>query len=77
MHGMVERKEDHGGADSEGLRAHGAGRGDDEPRRQELVLVLMMLTEEAGIEADGFGSAIVSSIERPRFSRRGELAVEE
>src|SRR5206468_4359690 len=66
MHRMMERQEDDGGADVQRARAGGHGRGHDERRRKETVLVLMVLTEEAGMEPArfcelGFGDDFVDA----------------
>ena len=54
-HGMVERQQDDRGPDAQGLGARRHRRGHDERRGQEAVLVLVMLAEEAGVEAARLG----------------------
>jgi hypothetical protein len=57
---MVERQQDHRGADAETVRARGDGGGDDERRGQEPVVILMVLAEETRIEAARFGELSLS-----------------
>src|SRR5262249_28383771 len=54
-HGMMERQEEDRRADTKPRRPSGHHRGRDDWRRQEPVLVLMVLAEEARVEAAGFG----------------------
>src|SRR5207244_8770887 len=82
MHRMMERQEDDGGADVQRARAGGHGRGHDERRRKETVLVLVVLTEEAGVEPAGlgelgFGDDLVdAAVEVLPAGRIGDRAVE-
>ena len=82
MHRMMERQEDDGSADMQRARAGGHGRGHDERRRKETVLVLMVLTEETGMEPArlgelGFGDDFVdAAVEVLPAWRIGNRAVE-
>ena len=54
-HRVMQRQEDHRGADAQALRARGDRGGDDQRRREEPVAVLVVLAEEARVEAGGLG----------------------
>src|SRR5262245_31852554 len=54
---MVEGQQDDGGANLEAVGVGRHRRGHDQWRGKKAVLVLMVLPEEAGIEAAGFGQA--------------------
>src|SRR5262249_35566811 len=56
-HRMGEGKEDGGGPDLEGVGVAAHRRGHDQWRGKKTVPVLMVLPEEAGIEAAGLGQA--------------------
>ena len=51
FHRMVQRQQDHRGAYSQGLSVTSDGGGHDQRRWEKLVLVLVVLPKEAGVEA--------------------------
>jgi hypothetical protein len=52
---MVQRQQNHRSTDAKPLGPRGDGGGDDQGRGQEAVAVLMVLAEEARVEAAGLG----------------------
>jgi len=82
VHRMVERQQNDRGADPKTLRAGSHGRGDDEGRGEEPVAILMMLAEEAGVEAARLGELrfgdhfVDAAIEMLTARGAGDRAVE-